>query len=45
LVWLLFLPIMAGLWIWERNWSLPIRLVLILSLGIGNIFTFLPRGL
>jgi hypothetical protein len=45
LVWLLFLPIVMGLWIWERNWSLPIRLILIVGLGVANIFMFVPRGL
>lgn len=43
-VWLLFLPIMIGLWIWERNWSLPIRLVLIIALGVWNVFMFFPRA-
>ncbi len=43
-VWLLFLPLMIGLWIWERTWSLPIRLVLIIALGVWNIFVFYPRG-
>jgi hypothetical protein len=45
LVWLLFLPIVLGLWIWERNWSLPIRLILIIGLGVANIFMFVPRSL
>lgn len=44
-VWLLFLPLMIGLWIWERNWSLVVRLVLVLGIGFANIFMFLPRSL
>ena len=27
IVWLLFLPIMVGLWIWEYSWSTPGRLL------------------
>jgi hypothetical protein len=26
IVWVLFLPIMVGLWIWESSWSVPGRL-------------------
>jgi hypothetical protein len=26
-VWLLFLPIMVGLWIWQSAWPIPIRLL------------------
>jgi|SRR5579864_1300684 len=44
-VWLLFLPLMIGLWIWERTWSLPIRLVLIIALGVWNAYMFLPQTL
>lgn len=44
-VWLLFLPIMLALWTWERNWSLPIRVILTIGLGIANIFMFVPRSL
>jgi hypothetical protein len=45
LVWLLFLPLMIGLWIWERNWSAPIRLVLIIALGVWNVYMFFPLSL
>jgi hypothetical protein len=27
IVWVLFLPIMAGLWIWESSWPNPVRLL------------------
>jgi hypothetical protein len=43
-VWLLFLPLMIGLWIWERTWSQPIRLVLIVGLGVWNIYMFFPQS-
>jgi hypothetical protein len=42
-IWLLLLPIMIGLWIWERTWSLPVRLTLVLAIGAWNIFMFFPR--
>jgi hypothetical protein len=44
-VWLLFLPLMIGLWMWERTWSLPIRLILIIGIGVANVYMFVPRGL
>lgn len=42
-VWLLFLPLMAGLWIWQMDWSLWLRLVLVAGLACVNLFTFYPR--
>ena len=45
MVWLLFLPLMIGLWIWERAWSLPIRLFLIIALGVWNVYVFFPLSL
>jgi hypothetical protein len=44
LAWLLFLPILIGLWIWDRAWPTPIRVLLVLTIGAFNIFVFLPRG-
>jgi hypothetical protein len=44
-VWLLFLPVVAGLWIWESSWPLAIRLVLVFGLGFVNLITFFPRSL
>jgi hypothetical protein len=43
-VWLLFLPIMLGLWIWQRAWAPPIRLILLLAIAAWNLFLFFPRG-
>jgi len=42
-IWLLVLPVTAGLWIWETNWPLWLRLVLVIGLGWVTIYTFLPR--
>jgi ABC-type amino acid transport system permease subunit len=45
LVWLLFLPVMAGLWIWESSWPLLIRLVLVVGLAGWSLLIFLPKSL
>src|SRR5690242_6359091 len=37
---LLFLPVLAGLWIWETSWPYLIRLVLVTGLAWWNIFIF-----
>lgn len=44
IVWLLFLPLMIGLWIWERNWTVVVRLVLVLAIGFANISMFFPKS-
>lgn len=44
-VWLLFLPVMVGLWIWETTWPLVLRLVLLLGIAGWNLLIFLPRAL
>lgn len=43
IVWLLVLPVAAGLWIWETSWPLWLRLVLVIGLGWVTIYTFFPR--
>ena len=44
-VWLLFLPVMVGLWIWETTWPLILRVALILGVAGWNLLVFLPRAL
>jgi hypothetical protein len=44
-IWLLFLPVMAALWIWETTWPLAVRLMLVIGIGAWNLFVFLPRAL
>jgi hypothetical protein len=44
LVWLLFLPLTLGLWIWRQPWMLPLRLVLLLGIAAVNLAIFFPRG-
>ena len=45
IVWLLFLPVMAGLWIWESSWPLIVRLTLIVGIAGWNLLVFVPRAL
>jgi hypothetical protein len=44
-VWLLFLPVMAGLWIWESTWPVAVRLLLVAGIAGWNLLIFLPRAL
>lgn len=42
LVWVLLLPIMAGLWLWETDWHLVARIVLVAGIGFFNLYLFWP---
>jgi hypothetical protein len=42
-VWLLVLPVAAGLWIWETSWPLWLRVILVIGLGWVTIYTFFPK--
>jgi hypothetical protein len=44
-LWLLFLPVMAALWIWETSWPFLVRIVLVLGLAGWNLMMFLPKAL
>ena len=44
LVWLLFLPVTFGLWVWETTWPVILRLVLIGGVAFWNLLVFLPRA-
>lgn len=44
LVWLLFLPVMIGLWIWESGWHVVVRLILVAGVAGWNLLVFLPRA-
>jgi hypothetical protein len=41
--WLLFLPVMAGLWVWATDWPLVARIVLVAGLAGWNLLVFIPR--
>ena len=43
-VWLLFLPVMIGLWVWETTWPLILRLVVVLGIAGWNLLVFLPKA-
>lgn len=45
IVWILFLPVMVGLWIWETSWPLVARLVLVVGVAGWNLLVLLPRAL
>jgi hypothetical protein len=41
--WLLFLPVMAGMWIWATDWPLAARIVLVVGLAGWSLLIFIPR--
>jgi hypothetical protein len=42
-VWVLFLPLAAALWLWSRPWPIALRATLIAALAFVNLMMFLPR--
>lgn len=42
--WVLFLPVMAGLWVWETTWPIVVRIVLLVGLAGWNLLVLLPRA-
>jgi hypothetical protein len=44
IVWLLFLPVTIGLWIWETSWPLVLRLVLVAGLAGWSLLIFFPKA-
>lgn len=43
MAWLLFLPVMAGIWAWRTTWPTLARLVVVGGLAGWNVLVFLPR--
>ena len=43
-VWLLFLPVMVGLWMWETTWPFVVRIILVLGVAGWNLLVFLPKA-
>lgn len=41
--WLLFLPLMAGLWILDTDWPLVVQLALVIAIAAVNLVAFIPR--
>lgn len=44
ILWLLFLPVVGGLWVWESGWPMIARLLIVVSLAGWNLLVFLPRA-
>jgi hypothetical protein len=44
IVWVLFLPLSAALWLWSRPWPTVLRATLIAAVAFVNLATFLPKG-
>jgi hypothetical protein len=44
-VWLLFLPVMIGLWVWESSWPLLVRLIVVVGVAGWNLLILLPKAL
>jgi hypothetical protein len=42
-VWLLFLPLMAALWVWTTDWPFMVRVVLVVGIAGWNLVVFLAR--
>jgi hypothetical protein len=42
LAWLLFLPVLAGAWIWRTSWPVITRLAVVVGLAGWNLLVFLP---
>ena len=42
ILWLLFLPVMLGLWIWQTSWPVWLRLLLVAGLAWWNVYVFFP---
>ena len=41
---ILFLPVVAGLWVWETTWPLLVRLILVIGVAGWNLLIFLPKA-
>jgi hypothetical protein len=39
-IWLLFLPVMAGMWVWQTSWPAVLRLLLVASLAGWTLLIF-----
>jgi hypothetical protein len=43
-VWVLALPWMIGLWIWQTAWAPWLRLLLAAGIAVANVYAFFPRN-
>jgi hypothetical protein len=42
--WLLFLPVVAGLWVWHRGWPAAARFLLIAGIAGWNLLVLMPTA-
>jgi hypothetical protein len=42
IAWLLFLPVLAGVWVWRTGWPRPARVTVVGLLACWNLVMFLP---
>lgn len=45
LIWLLLLPVMVGLWVWESSWPMLVRLIVVIGVAGWSLLIFLPKAL
>lgn len=45
LIWLFFLPVMVGLWVWETTWPIVLRVLVVAGVAGWNLLVFLPKWL
>ena len=41
-LWLLFLPVMAGMWVWQSDWPELLRVALVLGLAVFTLLVMRP---
>jgi hypothetical protein len=44
-LWVLFLPVMAGIWVWETSWPDLLRLAIVIGLAGWTLLVFRPTWL
>jgi hypothetical protein len=45
LLWLLFLPVLAAVWIWETAWPMLVRVTFVGGLALWSLWMFIPKAL
>jgi hypothetical protein len=45
LAWLVFLPVLVALWIWQTTWPIVLRLIVIAGLAWWSLMMFVPKWL
>ena len=42
-LWLVLLPYMAAFWVWQADWSVPVRVGVIGGIALGTVLLSIPR--